>query len=141
MADDISADVVIVGSGISGAIMAAKLAAAGIKVAMGILAGGGSMTEGNRDVARKVRQEVGRVESLMRSFLTFARPPRPLPADVDVDALISSSLSLYGRDPRLSPDVLRKMPADMKTVRGFDDHGVLRALDGGGAGDDGERGG
>ncbi len=77
---------------------------AGIKVAMEILAGEESMTEENRDVARKVRQEVGRVESLMRSFLTFARPPRPQPADVDVDALISSSLSLYGRDPRLSPD-------------------------------------
>ncbi len=34
MADDITADVVIVGSGVSGAIMAAKLAAAGVKVAI-----------------------------------------------------------------------------------------------------------
>jgi len=38
MADDIAADVIIVGSGVSGAIMAAKLAAAGLKVA--ILAAG-----------------------------------------------------------------------------------------------------
>ncbi|MCU0222524.1 MAG: ATP-binding protein [Acidobacteria bacterium] len=76
---------------------------AGIKVAMEILAGEESMTEENRDVARKVRQEVVRVETLMRSFLTFARPPRPQPAEVDVDALIASSLSLYGRDPRFAP--------------------------------------
>lgn len=34
MADDITADVIIVGSGVSGAIMAAKLAAAGVKVAI-----------------------------------------------------------------------------------------------------------
>ena len=34
MADDINADVVIVGSGVSGAIMAARLAAAGVKVAI-----------------------------------------------------------------------------------------------------------
>jgi choline dehydrogenase-like flavoprotein len=34
MADDINADVIIVGSGISGAIMASKLAAAGVKVAI-----------------------------------------------------------------------------------------------------------
>ena len=34
MADDINADVIIVGSGISGALMAAKLAAAGVKVAI-----------------------------------------------------------------------------------------------------------
>jgi signal transduction histidine kinase len=87
---------------------------AGIKVAMEILAGEESMTEENRDVARKVRQEVGRVETLMKSFLTFARPPRPQPAEVDVDALISSSLSLYGRDPRFSPD----HPKPIRLVRG-----------------------
>jgi choline dehydrogenase-like flavoprotein len=34
MADDIAADVLIIGSGISGALMAARLAAAGVKVAV-----------------------------------------------------------------------------------------------------------
>jgi choline dehydrogenase-like flavoprotein len=34
MADDISADVIVIGSGISGSLMAAKLAAAGVKVAI-----------------------------------------------------------------------------------------------------------
>jgi len=71
---------------------------------MEILAAEESMSEENRDVARKVREEVGRVEALMRSFLTFARPPRPQAAEVDVNALIASCLSLYGRDPRLRAD-------------------------------------
>jgi choline dehydrogenase-like flavoprotein len=44
MADDISADVVVVGSGVAGAIMAAKLAAAGVKVA--ILEAGASVDRG-----------------------------------------------------------------------------------------------
>ncbi|MCU0229910.1 MAG: ATP-binding protein, partial [Acidobacteria bacterium] len=96
---------------------------AGIKVAMEILAGEESMTEENRDVARKVRQEVGRVETLMRSFLTFARPPRPQPAEVDVDALISSSLSLYGRDPRFSAE----HPKPIRLVRGEESGAVAIA--------------
>ena len=44
MADDITADVIIVGSGVAGAIMAAKLAAAGVKVA--ILEAGASVDRG-----------------------------------------------------------------------------------------------
>jgi signal transduction histidine kinase len=90
---------------------------AGIKVAMEILAAEESMTEENRDVARKVREEVGRVEALMRSFLTFARPPRPQPAEVDVNILIASCLSLYGRDPRLRPD----HPRAVRLVRELED--------------------
>lgn len=73
---------------------------AGIKVAMEILAGEETMSEENREVARKVREEVGRVETLMRSLLSFARPPQPQPAEIDVNALVASSVALHARDPR-----------------------------------------
>jgi len=44
MAGDISADVIIVGSGIAGALLSAQLAAAGLKVA--ILEAGGEVDRG-----------------------------------------------------------------------------------------------
>jgi len=86
---------------------------AGIKLAMEVMAGEESLSEENREIAHKVRAEVGRVEVLMKSFLTFARPPRPQPAEVDVRAMIDSCLSLYSRSPRLAPDA----PNGIRLVR------------------------
>ena len=75
---------------------------AGIKVAMEILASETTISDENREVAHKVREEVGRVETLMRSFLSFARPPKPTPAEIDVRLLLDSLLSLHGRDRRFA---------------------------------------
>jgi len=70
------------------------------------------MSEENREVARKDRGEAGRVESLMKRFLSFARPPEPQPAEVDLNTLIASTLSLYGKDPRLAED--HAFPIDLR---------------------------
>lgn len=68
---------------------------AGVKVAMEILDGESSLSEEDRVVVRKVREEVGRLEVLMRSFLNFAKPPRPQLAEIDLRALLDSTLALY----------------------------------------------
>ena len=73
---------------------------AGIKAAMDVLVTESGMPEEDREVLRKVRKEADRVEALMRSFLNFARPPKPQPAEVDVNALVASSLGLYARGAR-----------------------------------------
>ncbi len=72
---------------------------AGIKAAMDVLTMEPSVAEEDKEVLRKVRQEVGRVEALMKTFLNFARPPKPQPANVDINALLSSCVGLYGRGP------------------------------------------
>ncbi len=73
---------------------------AGIKAAMEVLSMEGGLSPEDADIVLKVRKEIGRVEALMKSFLNFARPPKPQPANVDINALVSSSLTLYARDPR-----------------------------------------
>ncbi len=72
---------------------------AGIKAAMEVLTAESSMAEEDKDILLKVRREVERVEALMKTFLNFARPPKPQPAQVDINAMVSSSLTLYGRGP------------------------------------------
>lgn len=72
---------------------------AGIKAAMEVLAAESTMPADDKEILRKVQREVERVESLMKTFLNFARPPKPQPANVDINALVSSSLTLYGRGP------------------------------------------
>jgi len=76
---------------------------AGIKLAMDVLATEEALSEENREVARRVRAEAGRIETLMKSFLSFARPPRPQPAEIMANAMIESILAIYSRDPRLDP--------------------------------------
>lgn len=73
---------------------------AGIKAAMEVLTLEPNLPEEDKEVLRKVQKEAGRVEALMKTFLNFGRPPKPQPAQVDLNALVSSSLTLYARGPR-----------------------------------------
>ncbi len=70
---------------------------AGIKVAMHVLAEEAELPEEDRSVLVKVGEEVTRLESLMKGFLNFARPPRPQPTKVDLDNLLNNTLTFYGK--------------------------------------------
>jgi HAMP domain-containing protein len=50
---------------------------AGIKVAMHVLADESYLSDEDRGVVTKVGLEITRLETLMKSFLDFARPPKP----------------------------------------------------------------
>ncbi len=68
---------------------------AGIKVAMHVLAEENYLSEEDRDVVRRVGQEVTRLESLMKHFLDFARPRKPQFDAIDVNALVNTTLAFY----------------------------------------------
>ncbi len=68
---------------------------AGIKVAMDVLAREAHLSAEDRDVLGKVTAEVGRLETLMRSFLNFAKPSKPLFSAVNVNNLLNTTLTFY----------------------------------------------
>lgn len=70
---------------------------AGIKVAMHVLSEESTLPEEDRDVLRRVIEEVTRLESLMRNFLNFAKPPKPLLTTLNVNELLNSTLTFYLR--------------------------------------------
>ncbi len=68
---------------------------AGIKVAMNVLAREAGLSAEDRDVMGKVTEEVARLETLMRSFLNFAKPSKPRFAAVNINNLLNTTLTFY----------------------------------------------
>ena len=69
--------------------------------------------EGNPDLERKVRvvsEEVVRLESIVRSFLEFSRPPATKPRPMDVADIVGHTLELLS--PRLREAKVRVGPQD-----------------------------
>lgn len=95
---------VIVGELAAGLAHEIKNPLAGIKVAMQILSEETSMSEEDREVIRKVAQEVVRLESLMRNFLNFAKPAKPQLAELNVNSLVNTVLAFYAKSRPSSPD-------------------------------------
>ena len=77
---------------------------AGIKTAVQVLAEESTVSDEDRDVLGKVAREVVGLESLLRAFLEFARPPRPHLADVNVNEFVESVLAFYMRSHIARPD-------------------------------------
>jgi signal transduction histidine kinase len=91
---------------------------AGIKVAMHVLADEASLSDEDRAVVRKVGDEVTRLETLMKSFLSFARPAKPRPVEMHLNALLSTTLEFYGRDrrPRVGGEERVRVAKEFGTV-------------------------
>ena len=77
---------------------------AGIKAAMQVLYEEAELSEEDRGVARRVTQEVGRLETLMKNFLNFAKPAKPRLTEMNVNRLIEAVLAFYGRSDTIHPD-------------------------------------
>lgn len=90
---------------------------AGIKVAMEVLAEDPDMSEENRSVAGKVTDEVRRLDVLMKSFLNFAKPPKPQFDNLDVNRIVEAAVSFY----------VQHHPSDAKSGTGIR---IVRELDG-----------
>jgi len=90
----------VVGTLAAGLAHEIKNPMAGIKVAMNVLGEEEYLTAEDKQVVQKVGQEISRLELLMRSFLEFARPPKPNMESVDINSLLDSALTLYSRSER-----------------------------------------
>lgn len=91
---------VVVGQLAAGLAHEIKNPLAGIKVAMEVLFAEPHLLPEDREVLWKVSQEVTRLEALMKSFLSFAKPPKPQLAEVDLNALMNTSLAFSAKGPK-----------------------------------------
>jgi signal transduction histidine kinase len=68
---------------------------AGIKVAMDVLSEEASLSEEDRAVLGKVIGEITRLDSLMKNFLNFAKPPKSTLSSLNVNDLLHATLAFY----------------------------------------------
>lgn len=75
---------------------------AGVKATVEVLSRDASLSEANRDVLNRVAEQIKRMEMLIKSFMSFARPPAPQFVPVDLRKVIDSTVTLLQRHPLFS---------------------------------------
>jgi len=65
---------------------------AGIKVSIEVLAGELELKSEDRDVFRRIVDEINRIQDLLKSLLNYARPPAPQLAPLDVNKVIEAAV-------------------------------------------------
>jgi two-component system sensor histidine kinase AtoS len=88
---------VVVGELAAGLVHEIKNPLAGIKAAVQVLSREASVSDEDRAVLARVAREVVGLEGLLKGFLAFARPAKPLLTDVDVNAFVESTTAFYLR--------------------------------------------
>ncbi len=108
----------LVGEWAAGLAHEIKNPLAGIKVSVQVLREEPNISEEDRAIASKAVDEIGRIESLIRSLLDFARPPKPQLMAVDLNDIIDKILSFGLKDPSL----LSNVTAAIDISKDFDEH-------------------
>ncbi len=75
---------------------------AGIKAAIELMAEETTLSAENKDILSKVISEVRRIESLMKSLLDFARPPKPQFMQVNLNHVLEGTLDFLIHQPTIS---------------------------------------
>jgi len=75
---------------------------AGIKAAIELMAEEITLSVENKDILLKVISEVRRIESLMKSLLDFARPPKPQFMQVNLNHVLEGTLDFLIHQPSFS---------------------------------------
>jgi len=96
--------VVVLGELAGGLAHEIKNPLAGIKASMEILSTDPTISDENKDVLEKVTEQVKRMEVLIKSFMSFARPPSPQYDVTDVHAVLDSTMAMAQRHPLFRKD-------------------------------------
>jgi signal transduction histidine kinase len=91
--------VVILGELAGGLAHEIKNPLAGVKASLEVLSTDPTIIPENKDVLSKAAEQVRRMEGLIRNFMSFARPPAPQLADVDIHDVLDSAIGLLQRHP------------------------------------------
>lgn len=77
---------------------------AGIKAAVQILDRKAKLSEKERGIPKRITREIGRLETLINSFLNFAKPPKPRLAKVNVNRMVDAILSFHVKSQSIQPN-------------------------------------
>ncbi len=91
---------------------------AGIKAAIEVFSGELTLSPENQDTLSKIVAEIGRIESLMKSLLDFARPPKPQFLQLDLNRVLESTISFLRKQPPFSQDRVQSI----EIVKNFQEH-------------------
>lgn len=72
---------------------------AGVKVSLHLLADDKRISEEDRDLLQKSREEIKRIESLLKNLLNYTRPPKPKFAIVDINDILDKTLNFSLNHP------------------------------------------
>lgn len=108
--------IVVLGELAGGLAHEMKNPLAGIKASMEVLSRDATIAEENRDILRKVIEQIKRIEVLLKSLLNFARPPKPQFMRVDVNDVLDATISLAQKHPLF----LSENPRPIAIVKDFD---------------------
>ncbi len=75
---------------------------AGIKAAIEVFSEELTLSRENQDTLSKIVSEIGRIETLMKSLLDFARPPKPQFLQVDLNRLLEGTIAFMMKQPSFS---------------------------------------
>jgi signal transduction histidine kinase len=73
---------------------------AGIKAAINILSDELDLEGDDQVLFRQIVEQIGRLEALMKSFINFAKPPKPQWETVDVNRVVETTLDFYATSGR-----------------------------------------
>ena len=115
----------IVGEMAAGLVHEIKNPLAGIKGAMQVLHEGADITEEERAILSQAIDEVQRVESLMKSLLNFAKPPKPQLLPVTINDILEATINASIPCSALAPD----SPQAIRVVKHFDPNLPMTMVD------------
>ncbi len=91
--------VVVLGELAGGLAHEIKNPLAGVKATLDVLSADPSVTDENREALTRASESLRRMEGLLRSFLSFARPPAPRLAVTDLRGVLDSTIALAQQHP------------------------------------------
>lgn len=89
---------------------------AGIKGSIEVISSHPSLSEENKKILLKVIEQIERIESLIKSLLNFAQPPKPAFLYIDVNEVLMNTITLAEKHPLFLPNNSRVI----HIVRDFD---------------------
>ncbi len=92
----------MVGEWAAGLAHEIKNSLAGIKVSVEILAAEENISEEDKTATSKAVDEIKRIESLLRSLLNFAKPPKPEFTVVDINNILDKTITFSLKHPSFS---------------------------------------
>lgn len=105
---------------------------AGIKAAMQVLSYNSSISPEEIEIFNQVVKEVDRVESLLNSLLTYARPPKPQLIEVDLSEIMENALNfipdLAGNAPGNQAKIIVKKHIEQPVAKILADPGQLQQV-------------